>query len=251
MKSIRVLSAIALITTSSVGCTDALDPHSIDVGLSQLNSLGSSDFQYTAQFWVKEQVHRRPGMPDLVIKSANVWLTTDDSSHSCYGGAVTLNGTVVPAKTLPAGTLYELSDAAPPWSPNVVFDGRWNTFEVEGVGNCMRNIKDSVRSPNSAVAIVYPTPTDTVARLNGLTVTWNSGTGRSLVRVLGERGVGRIYRDAGADTAFSFSATDLSVIPDGRLVITVQRYRASLDSTGGVARGLAAISEQIIYTRIE
>ena len=100
------------------------------------------------------------------------------------------------------------------------------------------------------MSISSPLVTDTVSKGSGFTVTWSSGTGRSLVTVRNTANH-KVFANVGSGNSYSVSSSQLTSFSVGPLTVEVSRYRSRADSAGTVSRAMIVGSMERINLNIK
>jgi hypothetical protein len=136
----------------------------------------------------------------------------------------------------------------------VQMNGSTNVFGVTGSSG-VASIFDSISSPSSRTTMTYPTPTDTVSRSNGFTVTWNSGgadTAHVVLVGLDSTGLSTTLRRTVANNgSYFFSSTDLSDFVPGELWVGVARAKFKRLPRGSRQILMTVHSDHIVVANIK
>lgn len=161
-----LMLAIGAALCLATGCSDKREA-AVD-GPEFLNSILSPGNGVLSDFRLGYQSYVTPGGNEAG-QSVHIDLYHPDSNHGVSGGAITINGTMVPQWTMNGGTWYQNKGF---WQGGaLVLDGRFHVFNVPGAPGFPALI-DSVRAPMGQAVITYPATTDTLSRSAGATIQW-------------------------------------------------------------------------------
>lgn len=165
-----------------------------------------------------------------------------DQQTLVYGGNVTINGTAL--DTL-SGAYFKASGLS------VNFNGS-STVNVAVAGSgSVTAWNDNITAP-SASSITGPAANAAVTKTSGLTVTWNGTGGTDSVIVIaqssGSSGTPSVKSGLANNGSVTFSASELSGIPNGNGLITLVKYRYKVVASGG--KNYVLVAETIHYLNV-
>lgn len=172
-----------------------------------------------------------------VIKALG-YLENRDSTHTVYGGAMTINGVTIPARIYGGATVY-LGRGDSGTAP-LVLDGSWHRFTIAGAAGYPA-FTDSLRAPVGATHLSSPASHDTISRQAGFTARWsaNSAGGVNIMLMDTSEEIGHKFIDttfADDPGGFTFTTEQLSVLDDGPIMLVVTRGSLKYGIAGPHAR---------------
>lgn len=246
MKNIMLTTAIILHIVV-MGCSSKNEP-SMNVAEPQ-NSTSGTGSDVLSDFLLGHQSNITSSGSNS-LQTVAIHLYHPDSTTTVSGGAITVNGSLIPRWTENGTTWYQNKGGG--WAGPLVLDGSFHVFNVPG-GPGFPAFTDSVRSPGGATTLLYPTAADSLSRSAGATIQWTPSGGvdgvvitiRDTSKTIGSKIISKEL--SGNPGSLHLSAMELSVLKPGPIMVRVycgnskngvagsgQKYRITVFSSQGV-----------------